>query len=163
MVPEDDGTDPKRGAEVVEKLANQHKVDFVYGPPVLARRDRLGAAGGGAEDPVLRGQRGLPRRVPASSNRYVFQPGITDVRAQVTAMAPWVMDHLGKRVTMMYPDYAFGYDHRDYFSAAVEARGGSVAEMIAIPPTESSYTRYFPADPGRHRGALPTSWWGRGC
>lgn len=32
LVPEDDGTDPKRGAEVVEKFANQHKVDFVYGP-----------------------------------------------------------------------------------------------------------------------------------
>src|SRR5437660_12156756 len=31
IVAEDDGTDPKRGSEVVEKLARQHKVDFVYG------------------------------------------------------------------------------------------------------------------------------------
>ena len=31
IVTEDDGTDPKRGAEVVEKFANQHKVDFVFG------------------------------------------------------------------------------------------------------------------------------------
>ena len=31
IVPEDDGTDPKRGADVVEKFATQHKVDFVYG------------------------------------------------------------------------------------------------------------------------------------
>ena len=31
IVTEDDGTDPKRGAEVVEKFANQHKVDVVYG------------------------------------------------------------------------------------------------------------------------------------
>ena len=31
LVIEDDGTDPKRGAEVVEKFANQHKVDFVFG------------------------------------------------------------------------------------------------------------------------------------
>ena len=42
LVPEDDGTDPKRGAEVVEKFANQHQVDFVYGPlfshVVIARR-----------------------------------------------------------------------------------------------------------------------------
>ena len=77
----------------------------------------------------------------------MFQPGITDVRAQVTAMAPWVTANLGKRVTMMFPDYAFGYDHRDHFSAAVEARGGSVAAKIAIPPTESSYTKYFPQVP----------------
>ena len=31
IVAEDDGTDPKRGAEVVEKLANQHKVDLIFG------------------------------------------------------------------------------------------------------------------------------------
>lgn len=31
VVIEDDGTDAARGAEVVAKLANQHKVDIVYG------------------------------------------------------------------------------------------------------------------------------------
>ena len=31
IITEDDGTDPKRGAEVVEKFASQHKVDFVFG------------------------------------------------------------------------------------------------------------------------------------
>src|SRR5207247_2538160 len=31
LVAEDDGTDPKRGVEVVEKLAQQAKVDFIFG------------------------------------------------------------------------------------------------------------------------------------
>jgi branched-chain amino acid transport system substrate-binding protein len=31
IVFEDDGTDPKRGAEVVEKFASQHKVDITFG------------------------------------------------------------------------------------------------------------------------------------
>ncbi len=31
LIVEDDGTDPKRGAEVVEKFATEHKVDFVFG------------------------------------------------------------------------------------------------------------------------------------
>ena len=31
IVAEDDGTDPKRGAEVVEKFATQHKVDVAFG------------------------------------------------------------------------------------------------------------------------------------
>ncbi|RTZ87348.1 MAG: ABC transporter substrate-binding protein, partial [SAR324 cluster bacterium] len=31
IITEDDGTDPKRGADVVEKLATHHKVDFVFG------------------------------------------------------------------------------------------------------------------------------------
>ena len=31
VVTEDDGTDPKRGAEVLEKFANQHKCDVAFG------------------------------------------------------------------------------------------------------------------------------------
>ena len=31
LIVEDDGTDPKRGAEVVEKFASQHKVDVTFG------------------------------------------------------------------------------------------------------------------------------------
>jgi branched-chain amino acid transport system substrate-binding protein len=80
-------------------------------------------------------------------NRYVFQPGITDVKSQVISMAPWISQNLGKKVTMIYPDFAFGHDHRDYFSAAIKEQGGEVLELIPIPPTESSFTRYFPRIP----------------
>lgn len=62
-------------------------------------------------------------------------------------MAPFVASNLGKKVTMIFPDFAFGHDHRDYFSAAIEAQGGEVVEMIAIPPTETSFTKYFPRIP----------------
>ena len=31
MIVEDDGTDPKRGTEVVEKFATEHKVDAIFG------------------------------------------------------------------------------------------------------------------------------------
>ena len=41
----------------------------------------------------------------------------------------------------------FGHDHRDYFSAAMKEQGGEVATLIPIPPTESSFTRYFPQIP----------------
>ena len=146
LVAEDDGTDPKRGAEVVEKLATRHGVDFVYGP--LFSHVVIGSAprAGELKIPYFVVSEGY-HVASGMLNRYVFQPGITDVRAQVTAMAPWVTDNLGRRVAMMFPDYAFGYDHRDYFSAALEARGGALTAKIAIPPTESSYTRYFPQIP----------------
>ena len=146
LVPEDDGTDPKRGAEVVEKFATAHGVDFVYGP--LFSHVVIGSAprAGELKMPYFVVSEGY-HVASGSLNRYVFQPGITDVRAQVQAMAPWVTGNLGRRVTMMFPDYAFGYDHRDYFSAAVEAQGGSIAAKIAIPPTESSFTKYFPQVP----------------
>lgn len=148
IVAEDDGTDPKRGPEVVEKLARQHKVDFVYGTlfshVVIASAPRAGEL----KMPYFVVSEGY-HVASGKMNRYCFQPGITDVRAQVTAVASWVLGKLGKKVTLIYPDYAFGYDHRDYFSQAAEQRGGRVLEKLAIPPAERSFSRYFarvPAD-----------------
>ncbi len=96
-------------------------------------------------------------------NRYVFQPGITDVKSQIQAMAPWIAGNAGKKVTQIFPDFAFGYDHRDYLPPALKAQGADVIAQIAIPPTESSLHQIFPADPGRHRRCSTTSWSGRRC
>ncbi len=148
VVIEDDGTDPKRGAEVVEKLAVQHKVDFVYG--TLFSHVVIASAPRAAElkIPLFVASEGY--HVPSGTmNRWVFQPGITDVRSQVTAITGWVMKNLGKKVAMIYPDYAFGYDHRDFFGGAVKQKGGQVLAQLPIPPTEASFTKYFariPAD-----------------
>ena len=146
IVAEDDGTDPKRGAEVVEKFATQHNCDVAFG--TLFSHVVIGSA-------PRAGELKLPYFVVSEGhhvasgmlNRYTLQPGITDVQSQVQAMAPYVATNLGKKVTMIFPDFAFGHDHRDYFTAAIEAQGGEVLEHIAIPPTETSFTKYFPKIP----------------
>ncbi len=146
LITEDDGTDPKRGAEVIEKFATQHNCDIAFG--TLFSHVVIGSA-------PRAGELKLPYFVVSEGhhvasgalNRYTLQPGITDVKSQVQAMAPFVASNLGKKVTMIFPDFAFGHDHRDYFSAAIEAQGGEVVEMIAIPPTETSFTKYFPRIP----------------
>ena len=146
IVAEDDGTDPKRGAEVVEKFATQHNCDIGFG--TLFSHVVIGSA-------PRAGELKLPYFVVSEGhhvasgmlNRYTLQPGLTDVKSQVQAMAPYVSQNLGKKVTMIFPDFAFGHDHRDYFTAAIEAQGGQVLEHIAIPPTETSFTKYFPKIP----------------
>ncbi|WP_336055090.1 ABC transporter substrate-binding protein [Nitratireductor sp. CH_MIT9313-5] len=146
IVIEDDGTDPARGAEVVEKFANQHKVDLVYG--TLFSHVVVGSA-------PAAGELKMPYYVVSEGyhvasgklNRYCLQPGITDVKAQVRSVAPWIADNLGKKVTLVYPDYAFGHDHRDFFEPAIQAQGGEVVAKVAIPPTETSFTRYLPQIP----------------
>jgi branched-chain amino acid transport system substrate-binding protein len=80
-------------------------------------------------------------------NRYTLQPGITDVKSQVQAMAPFIASTLGKKVTMVFPDFAFGHDHRDFFTQAIQRQGGEVLAHIAIPPAETSFTKYFPQIP----------------
>ena len=146
IIVEDDGTDPQRGAEVVGKFANQHKTDVVYG--TLFSHVVIGSA-------PTAGEFKMPYYVVSEGhhvastklNRYVFQPGITDVKSQVISMAPWIAANAGKKVTMIFPDFAFGYDHRDYLPPALKAQGADVIAQIAIPPTESSFTRYFPQIP----------------
>ncbi|MCO8145592.1 ABC transporter substrate-binding protein [Rhodovulum tesquicola] len=146
IVTEDDGTDPRRGAEVVEKFANQHRVDVAFG--TLFSHVVIGSA-------PRAGELKLPYFVVSEGhhvasgmlNRWTLQPGITDVKSQVLAMAPFVAETLGRKVTMIFPDYAFGHDHRDFFSEAIAAQGGEVIAKLAIPPTETSFTRYFPRIP----------------
>ncbi len=146
IIAEDDGTDPKRGAEVLEKFANQHGCDIAYG--TLFSHVVIGSAPRAAELKMPYFVVSEGHHVASGMlNRYTLQPGITDVKSQVQAMAPFVADNLGKKVTMIFPDFAFGHDHRDFFSAAIEAQGGEVVAKLAIPPTETSFTKYFPQIP----------------
>jgi len=146
LVIEDDGTDPARGAEVVGKFARQHKTDIVFG--TLFSHVVIGSAPAAAENKIPYFVVSEGHHVASTKlNRYVFQPGITDVKSQIQSMAPWIAANAGKKVTQIFPDFAFGYDHRDYLPPALKAQGADVIEQIAIPPTESSFTKYFPQIP----------------
>src|SRR5207247_99607 len=90
-----------RGVEVVEKLAQQAKVDFIFGTlfsnVVIAAAPRAGEL----KIPYLVVSEGY--HVPSGKmNRYVFQPGITDVHAQVTALVPWIVKNLGARKPKLF-------------------------------------------------------------
>ncbi|MBL9052929.1 MAG: ABC transporter substrate-binding protein, partial [Tabrizicola sp.] len=143
---EDDATDPARGAEVVDKLTQSDGCDVVMG--TLFSHVVIGSAprAGELKVPYLVCSEGY-HVASGMLNRWTLQPGITDVRSQISAMAPWVSGNLGKKVTMIFPDFAFGHDHRDFFTAAMAAQGGEVIAQIAIPPTETTFTRYFPQIP----------------
>lgn len=146
LVIEDDGTDPARGAEVVGKFATQHKTDIVFG--TLFSHVVIGSAPAAGENKIPYFVVSEGHHVASTKlNRYIFQPGITDVKSQIQSMAPWIAANAGKKVTQIFPDFAFGYDHRDYLPPALKAQGADVIAQIAIPPTESSFTKYFPQIP----------------
>lgn len=148
LIVEDDATDPKRGSEVVEKFASQHKVDFVFGPLFSHVVASTAPRAGELKVPLFVVSE-TTDVAAGTFNRYTFQTGITDVRAQITAIAPWLVNNVGKKVTMIIPDYVFGYQHRDFFTEVSAKHGGAVNAVVAIAPTESSFTKYFsqiPAD-----------------
>ena len=74
---------PKRGAEVVEKFASQHKVDVTFG--TLFSHVVMGSAprAGELKMPYFVVSEGH-HVASGALNRYTFQPGITDVKAQVS-------------------------------------------------------------------------------
>lgn len=146
IVTEDDGTDAKRGPEVVEKFANQHKVDVVYGTLFSHVVIASSPAAGELKIPYYVVSEGH-HVASTKMNRYVFQPGITDVKSQIQSTAPWIAANYGKKITQIFPDFAFGHDHRDYLPPALKAQGADVVAQIAIPPTETSFTKYFPQIP----------------
>lgn len=146
IIAEDDGTDPKRGAEVVEKFVHQHNCDIGYGTLFSHVVIASAPVAGELKLPYFVVSEGT--HVPSGSlNRWTVQPGITDVASQIRSMAPYIAGTLGKKVTMFYPDYAFGYNHRDNLPAAMQEQGGEVVAQIAIPPSETSFFKYFPQIP----------------
>jgi branched-chain amino acid transport system substrate-binding protein len=44
---------------------------------------------------------------------------------------------------MIFPDYDFGYYHRDWFTRAVETRGGRVLEQIPVPADAVDFLPYI--------------------
>jgi branched-chain amino acid transport system substrate-binding protein len=142
LIVEDDATDAKRAGEVMEKFATQHNVDVVFGPLFGHVVGASAARAGELKMPLFIVSEGS-ELADGQFNRYVFQTGITNVRSQVTAISPWVIGNVGKKVTMIIPDYIFGYNHRDFFTETAKAQGGEVKAVIAIPPTETSFTKYF--------------------
>lgn len=146
IITEDDGTDAKRGPEVVEKFASQHKTDIVFGTLFSHVVIASAPAAGELKIPYYVVSEGH-HVASTKMNRYVFQPGITDVKSQIQSTAPWIAANAGKKVTQIFPDFAFGHDHRDYLPPALKAQGAEVLAQIAIPPTETSFTKYFPQIP----------------
>jgi len=142
LIAEDDETSPAKGAQVVERLALAHNVDFILGALFSDVVMASGARAGELKKPYFAVSEGT--HVPFGLlNRWCFQPGITDVAGQVTAVAKWIFENLGRRVAIIYPDYAFGHDHRDALTKAAEAQGARIVEKIPIPPGETSFTKYF--------------------
>ena len=86
IVFEDDGTDPKRGAEVVEKFAAQN-MDLVFG--TLFSHVVMGSAprAGELQIPYLVCSEGH-HVASGALNRWTLQPGITDVKSQVQCHGP---------------------------------------------------------------------------
>ena len=103
LIVEDDATDPKRASELIEKFSSQHKTDFVFGTLFSHVAASAAARAGELKMPLFIASE-TSELAAGNFNRYVFQTSNSTVRAQVTAISPWVVANAGKKITMIIPD-----------------------------------------------------------
>lgn len=131
LVTEDTESNPASGARKLRSLIQRNNASFVAGSvhsgvmlasiPVATELKTVYFSTGEATEAT--GEKGT---------RYSFRTG-TDTYGLAAAGAPWAFQNLGKRWTIISPDYAWGHSHFKEHKAVIEKLGGKVYDPIFVP------------------------------
>jgi branched-chain amino acid transport system substrate-binding protein len=131
LVTEDTESNPATGTRKLRSLIQRNGASFVTGSvhsgimlasiPVATELKTIYFSTGEATEAT--GEKGT---------RYSFRTG-TDTYGLAAAGAPWAFQNLGKRWTIISPDYAWGHSHYKEHKAIIERLGGHVNDPIYVP------------------------------
>ena len=131
LVTEDTESNPATGVRKLRSLIQRNGASFVTGSvhsgimlasiPVATELKTVYFSTGEATEAT--GEKGT---------RYSFRTG-TDTYGLAAAGAPWAYQNLGKRWTIISPDYAWGHSHYNEHKAVIERLGGKVNDPIFVP------------------------------
>ena len=131
LVTEDTESNPAAGARKLRSLVQRNNAAFITGSvhsgvmlssiPVATELKTVYFSTGEATEAT--GEKGT---------RYSFRTG-TDTYGLAAAGAPWAFQNLGKRWTIISPDYAWGHSHYKEHKAVIEKLGGKVNDPIYVP------------------------------
>lgn len=131
LVVRDSASAPDAAAAAVNELSSDTTVAAVIGPLLAEETESAATAAESASLPLLTlsGKEGV-----SAQSTHVYRFGAT-ARAEADALAEYTIKTLGlKRFGVLYPEDPYGRGLRDLFSAAVQARGGSVVRSIGYEP-----------------------------
>lgn len=141
LVTEDTETNPTVGARKFRRLIQLHNADFVIGS--------VHSGVNIASTPVARELRTvyIPQGMAAEmtedkGSRYIFRIG-SDTYSQAASGAPWVSANLGKKWTLIFADYAWGWSHFKEHSAVIDGAGGKVLAHIPVPQGTKDFIPYL--------------------
>ena len=131
LVTEDTESNPAAGARKLRSLVQRNNASFITGSvhsgvmlasiPVATELKTVYFSTGEATEAT--GEKGT---------RYSFRTG-TDTYGLAAAGAPWAFQNLGKKWTIISPDYAWGHSHYKEHKAIIEKLGGKVNDPIYVP------------------------------
>jgi branched-chain amino acid transport system substrate-binding protein len=131
LVTEDTESNPATGTRKLRSLIQRNNASFIAGSvhsgvmlasiPVATELKTVYFSTGEATEAT--GEKGT---------RYSFRTG-TDTYGLAAVGAPWAYQNLGKRWTIISPDYAWGHSHYKEHKAVIEKLGGQVYDPIFVP------------------------------
>lgn len=131
LITEDTESNPAAGARKLRSLVQRNNAGFIVGSvhsgvmlasiPVATELKTIYFSSGEATEAT--GEKGT---------RYSFRTG-TDTYGLAAAGAPWAYENLGKRWTIISPDYAWGHSHYKEHKELLERLGGKVYDPIYVP------------------------------
>ena len=125
----------------VRQLIQDQKVDFVVG----SEHGGIGIA----SNPVAQELKTLYLTMTRTddgtqkaANPYVFRLQV-DTSLTARAAGSWIVGQTGKRWSILYADYVWGQGHRDAWTKAVKAGGGTVTQTVPMPVNTSDPLPYI--------------------
>jgi len=134
----DGGGDAVTAADAVRALARKDRVMAIAGPLAGVAAEAAAFAAQEEEVPLMALS---PRADLASIGSYVFRNALTS-RLQVEALAHYAVVERGlHRFAVLYPENRLGQEMAEFFTAAVQARGGTVVKAQGFPPEGTDFRR----------------------
>lgn len=139
---EDTETDSKQGVTAFRKLVQQNDADVVIGSQSSGVSIATNPLAKQMEVPYFPlGE--APSVTGGDGNRWVVRNNHSTAHAAIIAVQ-YGLENLGSNWTIMYQDYAFGQQYRDWVRKELEASGdGEVLNEIGVPVGTSDLNSYL--------------------
>lgn len=141
FIPRDDKLNPGESAKVTQELIQNEKVDMIVGGMNAAANLAINEQAKKANVPVFIISQSNQINKKPDWGPYSFHEALTPhMNGQATGR--WVVENLGKKVYFLMPDYAFGKENYESFSAVVKAAGGTEVGADWFPLGNNDFTTY---------------------
>ena len=143
LIVRDDQLKPGVGAQRTKELIENEKVHFVVGGLSAAVQMAINEQTKKAKTLYVSISQSNEITARPDWSPYTFHEAINPyITSQV--VGAWVVRNLGKRLYVLYADYAFGHQLRDGFKLAAERNGGAVIGADPHPLGVTDYSALFP-------------------
>jgi branched-chain amino acid transport system substrate-binding protein len=139
----DDQLKPGVGAQRAKELLENEKVQFVIGGLSAAVQMAINEQTKKARTLYVSISQSNEINAVPDWSPYTFHEALTPYMTS-QAVGGWAVKNLGKKLYVLYADYAFGHQLRDGFKLVAEKHGGSVVGADPHPLGATDYSALFP-------------------